>query len=596
MASTDRIDGFTASEAIKAPVRAATTTNITLSGEQTIDGVAIVAEDRVLVKDQTTASENGIYIAKTGAWVRAKDFDGARDTVEGTIVFCINGTVNTVSLFRVSTSGTITIGTTSLSFTKINGAFTGTFQSSLSGSVEVSIQQKLDEIVSVADFGAVGDGVTDDTDAIQAAINSGAKHIIIPDTGSPYLFTTLTLSSASGDNRTALILEGQNYSESGSVGSYLKCTSTTATAIDIQDGNCVLRHIRLDADTARQASGTACKGIHLRGDLTAATIVRVILEDVWVMRQPGDGIVVEGAELCRFINCHSNSNGGIGWNIKTAGSGSTGISNTFDTCRSYNNDLGGWYCSSWFNTFINCQSLANNQSSTLYAGSSYEVDLQAQNNVLINMDVEAQAQHSGTAGVDRPTAMHGIRVAGKDCSIISGIVAGFDTGVLVTGSRCYIQNTNFNNSSSGGDMTYAVDNSAVNDLRGFIADASSPDSVTTTLRNKTCYLVESDGQVYCGGINMTAAAEELSGPGAISTSVPVTEITTTGSDAYTLASPAYDGKLKLITMVGDGGTGTLTPTNLANGSTITFDDVGDCAFLVHMAGSWHFLGGTATLA
>jgi len=48
---------------IKDSVRAATTANITLSGAQTIDGVSVVAGDRVLVKDQSTASQNGIYVA-----------------------------------------------------------------------------------------------------------------------------------------------------------------------------------------------------------------------------------------------------------------------------------------------------------------------------------------------------------------------------------------------------------------------------------------------------------------------------------------------------------------------------------------------------
>lgn len=51
----DRTDGLSSSVAIKGPCRVATTANVTLSGEQTIDGVAVVTDDRVLVKDQTTA-------------------------------------------------------------------------------------------------------------------------------------------------------------------------------------------------------------------------------------------------------------------------------------------------------------------------------------------------------------------------------------------------------------------------------------------------------------------------------------------------------------------------------------------------------------
>jgi hypothetical protein len=58
---------------VKASVLVATTANITLSGAQTIDGVSVVAGDRVLVKDQTTQADNGIYVAATGAWARSAD-------------------------------------------------------------------------------------------------------------------------------------------------------------------------------------------------------------------------------------------------------------------------------------------------------------------------------------------------------------------------------------------------------------------------------------------------------------------------------------------------------------------------------------------
>jgi hypothetical protein len=71
------------------PVEAATTANITLSGTQTIDGVALVADERVLVKNQTTPSENGIYLVKSGAWQKVE-----ADSVKGVLVFIEQGTVN----------------------------------------------------------------------------------------------------------------------------------------------------------------------------------------------------------------------------------------------------------------------------------------------------------------------------------------------------------------------------------------------------------------------------------------------------------------------------------------------------------------------
>lgn len=113
MTSVDRRFGYNSEVAIKGPCVAATTANITLSGTQTIDGVAVVADDRVLVKDQTTASENGIYVASANAWERAIDFNGNTEVKKGTLVYVHSGTANT-GTFRVTTSDPITIGTTSI--------------------------------------------------------------------------------------------------------------------------------------------------------------------------------------------------------------------------------------------------------------------------------------------------------------------------------------------------------------------------------------------------------------------------------------------------------------------------------------------------
>lgn len=116
MALAERARGVRGDLGVKAPCRVATTANITLSGEQTIDGVAVVADDRVLVKNQTTSSENGIWEASTGAWTRAPDFDGAGDVVTGTLALVNLGTVNSGYAFVVTTTGTITPGTTSITF------------------------------------------------------------------------------------------------------------------------------------------------------------------------------------------------------------------------------------------------------------------------------------------------------------------------------------------------------------------------------------------------------------------------------------------------------------------------------------------------
>lgn len=115
----DRIQGTATSVAIKAPVRVATTGNITLSGLQTIDGVAVVAGDRVGVIAQTNAVNNGIYVAAAIAWVRAIDMDGTRDVVSGTIFYATAGSTQGGFRFWLTTASPV-IGTTALAWSGAN--------------------------------------------------------------------------------------------------------------------------------------------------------------------------------------------------------------------------------------------------------------------------------------------------------------------------------------------------------------------------------------------------------------------------------------------------------------------------------------------
>ena len=93
------------SGAIKSPVKYATTANITLSGEQSIDGTA-TSTSRVLVKNQTTSSQNGIYVTATGAWARSTDMSTGSTIEGGTMVYVTDGTVNGDNLFGLTTEGT----------------------------------------------------------------------------------------------------------------------------------------------------------------------------------------------------------------------------------------------------------------------------------------------------------------------------------------------------------------------------------------------------------------------------------------------------------------------------------------------------------
>ena len=105
----------------KNSVKAATTTNITTTAPQTVDGISLIAGDRVLVKDQTTSSANGIYVVAAGAWTRATDFDDSTEVTAAAAIPVEQGTVNGDAVFILATDGAITVGTTNLAFTRLGG-------------------------------------------------------------------------------------------------------------------------------------------------------------------------------------------------------------------------------------------------------------------------------------------------------------------------------------------------------------------------------------------------------------------------------------------------------------------------------------------
>jgi hypothetical protein len=104
----------------KQAVKCATTANITLSGLQTIDGYTTLADEVVLVKDQSNQAQNGIYHAKSGAWVRRGDSDQTIYAHSGMACYVERGTVNAKTGWWMTTQGAITIGTTAQVFEKFS--------------------------------------------------------------------------------------------------------------------------------------------------------------------------------------------------------------------------------------------------------------------------------------------------------------------------------------------------------------------------------------------------------------------------------------------------------------------------------------------
>lgn len=102
----------------KDSVAVATVSNITLSGEQTIDGV-LTSASRVLVLAQNTPSQNGIYVSAAGAWSRAEDADENSEVSSGLLVLSEGGDTYSNTLFTLVTPDPVVVGSTALTFDSI---------------------------------------------------------------------------------------------------------------------------------------------------------------------------------------------------------------------------------------------------------------------------------------------------------------------------------------------------------------------------------------------------------------------------------------------------------------------------------------------
>ena len=112
---------------VKTSVRVATTANGTLSSafanNSTVDGITLATNDRILLKNQSTGSEKGIYtVNASGAPTRATDFDADSEVTGGAFFFAEEGSVNADNGFVLTNDGAITVGTTALTFTQFSGA------------------------------------------------------------------------------------------------------------------------------------------------------------------------------------------------------------------------------------------------------------------------------------------------------------------------------------------------------------------------------------------------------------------------------------------------------------------------------------------
>ncbi len=172
-ATKQYVDNLAAGLDIKPSVRVATTANITLSGAQTIDGISVVAGDRVLVKDQSTASQNGIYVCASGSWTRATDMD-AWTEVPGANVWVEVGTANADKAFVCTADAGGSLGSTSITWTQFGG--TGAYQAASAVLTTLAgASSNGQSLVTAANYAAMRTLLSLGTSALIDTGTSGAK-------------------------------------------------------------------------------------------------------------------------------------------------------------------------------------------------------------------------------------------------------------------------------------------------------------------------------------------------------------------------------------------------------------------------------------
>jgi hypothetical protein len=149
----------------KASVVVATTANITLSGAQTIDGISVVSGNRVLVKDQSTASQNGIYLCATGSWTRTTDAD-TWDELVAAFTFVESGTTQANNGYISTITAGGTLGSTSVTFAQFSGAgqvTAGTGMSKTGNTLNVNTASSARIVVGADEIDLATSGVTPGT-------------------------------------------------------------------------------------------------------------------------------------------------------------------------------------------------------------------------------------------------------------------------------------------------------------------------------------------------------------------------------------------------------------------------------------------------
>ena len=272
IASKSYVDSSISGLDVKNSVRAATTAAGTLASDfengDAIDGVTLATGDRILIKDQADASENGVYVvAASGAPARATDFDSSSEVTSGSFFFIEEGTTNGDSGFVLTTDGSITLDSTDLTFAQFSGGGQIT-----AGDGMTKTGNQLDVVA--------GDGITANANNVAVNIdassalsfNSGALDVQI-DLSDATNDVTGTLGVANGGTgQTSLddVTDAGSSRITVSGGTGVLVGGGSNLTLDVNEGNLDLASIGGSLDVASQVTGALAVANGGTGATTAA--------------------------------------------------------------------------------------------------------------------------------------------------------------------------------------------------------------------------------------------------------------------------------------------------------------------------------------
>lgn len=308
--ATSILDGLSTSVAVKAPCRTVATSNITLAGLQTISGYTTVENDRVLVKGQTDPIDNGIYMASTGSWARAKDADGNRDLVQGTRVLVRSTTIDGAE-YELTTANPIVIGTTALTFALRYGANATFDQTESEIAAGVTPTSYLYPPGDVRRYGAVGDGSTNNTTALRncfSAVGVGGTitfepagvYMVDSSAVNGILLTGKTNFVIRGNGATIKVIDGESVAGNHEVVTFISCTDGYIENLNA-DAN---RDTRTPAEVGAHTIyiSTSCARLHFKNVRSDNAVC-----DGWLLSSTSEATQATYPTDITLEDCHADN-------------------------------------------------------------------------------------------------------------------------------------------------------------------------------------------------------------------------------------------------------------------------------------------------